>query len=72
MMMQVGKGLKAVARKAFEDKVRTLANPTLKTATHTIVGGKVSGVPVNVLMDAVLAAGNSFQQTADKFYVARR
>ena len=72
MMMQVGKGLKAVAKQAFDAKVARLARPQLKTATYNLVNGKVEGVPVGVLVDAVLAAGNTFNQTANKFYVAKR
>lgn len=72
MTVQVGRGLKLVAKKAFDEKVAKLANPTLKTANYTIVNGKVSGVPVSVLVDAVLARGNQFTQTSCSFMVARR
>jgi hypothetical protein len=72
MQMQVGRGLKMVAKMAFDKKLAKMASPTRKAETYTIVDGKVDGVPVSVLTDKVLELGNSFQQTADKLYIIVR
>lgn len=68
----VGKGLKLVAKRTFENKVRTLANPTSKVVTYDIVGGKVQGVPLNVLLDAVQAAQHHFHNDGMRLHIARR
>lgn len=72
MQMQVGRGLKSVAKAAFDVKVMHLANPVLKTATYVIVGDKVNGVPVSILTDAIVSRGHKFTLSADRLYVARR
>jgi hypothetical protein len=69
---KIGGGLKAVAKKAFDSKVRTLANPTAKVVTYDIVDGKVQGVPLNVLLDAVTAARHHFNNDGNRLHIARR
>lgn len=68
----VGKGLKSVAKRTFDNKVRTLANPTSKVVSYDIVDGKVQGVPLNVLLDAVQAARHHFNNDGTRLHIARR
>jgi hypothetical protein len=66
-----GRGLKLVAKRAFDAKVARLAHPTKKLAAYAVKNGKVEGVPLNILIDAVLAAKNHFTHTGADFFVAR-
>lgn len=72
MMMATGKGLSAVAKKAFDAKVCKLANITRQTESYVVINHKVHGVPVSVLTDKILEYGHKFQLTATMLYVAKR
>lgn len=77
MMMQVGRGLKAVAAKGFADKIRNLASvPTSGVRVHSVHTGKdglyVGTVPVNLILDKVSELGLTYLLDSDKLVIAKR
>lgn len=72
MVAKVGGGLKMVAKRAFLAKVAKLANPARGAETYKVENGKVSGVPLNVLIDAIVASKNRFVNDGQTLIVAKR
>ena len=71
MLMEAGRGLSMVAKRAYEQKVKRLASLYARnTKTLIVVDGKVERVPVTQII-AALDADIQYRQTADRLYLAR-
>lgn len=71
MLMEAGRGLSMVAKRAYEQKVKRLASLYARnTKTLIVVDGKVERVPVTQII-AALDSDIQYRQTADRLYLAR-
>jgi deoxycytidine triphosphate deaminase len=71
MLMQANRGLKMVAKRAYDQKVKRLASLYARnTKTLIVVDGKIEGVPVTQII-AALDSDIQYVQKENRLYLAR-